>query len=140
VVDRAKVIRLLLVVYFAASVAIAVPLVFYVSDAGNLSGTTSGKVLAAALIAMGVGALGAARDPWGQRLMIKVLIVFTALTACAVVYRLAAEHHQHDPAWFVLPFAIAAPAVLAYFCPRTEPAGASSDSRPGSHSHAGHDT
>ncbi len=54
-VDRLKAIRLLLVVYFLASIAIAIPLVFYVNDAGNLSGTTSGKVLAAALVAMGIG-------------------------------------------------------------------------------------
>ena len=66
---------------------------------------------------MGVGALRAARDPWRERLMVQVLIVFTALAACAVVYRLAAEHHRHDPAWFVLPFAIAAPALLACFYP-----------------------
>jgi hypothetical protein len=127
VVDRLKAIRLLLVLYFLASIAIAIPLLVYVRHAGNISGTTSGKVLAAALIAMGVGALGAARDPWRQRLVIQVLIVFTALAACAIVYRLAAERHPHDPAWIVLPFAIAAPAVLAYFCPRTEPAGASDD-------------
>lgn len=143
-VDREKTIRVLLVAYSVASIAIAIPLVFYVSDAGNLSGTTSGKVLAAALVAMGAGALGAARDPWRQRLMIQVLIVFTALAACAIIYRLAAEHHQHDPAWFVLAFAIAAPALLVYFYPRTESVGASKDSpldsRPDSHSHAGHDT
>ena len=41
--DRSKTIRVLLVVYFVASIAIAVPLVFYVNNAGNLSGTTSGR-------------------------------------------------------------------------------------------------
>jgi len=114
--------RLLLVLFFAGSVAVAVPLVFYVSDAGNLSGTTSGKVLAAALVAMGIGALEAARDPWRHRLMIRVLIVFTALAALAVVYRLAAESHAHDRAWLLLPLAIAAPALLVWFYPRREPA------------------
>ena len=128
-VDRSKAIRVLLVVYFVASIAIAVPLVFYVSDAGNLSGTTSGKVLAAAVVAMGIGALRAARDPWRQRLVVQVLIVFTALAACAVIYRLAAEHHHHDPAWLVLPFAIAAPALLGYFYPRPEKTGSTGDDR-----------
>jgi hypothetical protein len=128
VVDRLKAIRLLLVLYFLASIAIAIPLLVYVRHAGNISGTTSGKVLAAALIAMGVGALGAARDPWRQRLVIQVLIVFTALAACAIVYRLAAERHPHDPAWIVLPFAIATPALLAYFYPRPVSPGASRDS------------
>jgi hypothetical protein len=124
VLDRLKVIRWLLFLYFLGSVAIAIPLVFNVAHAGNLSGTTSGKVLAAALVAMGVGALGAARDPGGQGLMIRVLIVFTALAACAVIYRLVAERHYHDPAWIVLPFALAAPVLLAYFYPRQEPGAA----------------
>jgi hypothetical protein len=112
------VIRWLLVLYFLGSVAIAIPLVLHLGNAGNLAGTTSGKVLAAALIAMGVGALGAARDPWRQRLVIRVLIVFTSLSALAIVYRLVAEHHTHDPTWIVLPFAVAAPALLGYFYPR----------------------
>jgi hypothetical protein len=34
-----------------------------------VSGATSGKVLAAAPIALGVGAPGAPRDPWRQRHM-----------------------------------------------------------------------
>jgi hypothetical protein len=128
VVDRLRVVQILLVLYFLGSVAVAIPLLLDLGDAGNLAATTSGKVLAAALIAMGVGALGAARDPWRQRLVIQVLIVFTALAACAVVYRLAAERHPHDPAWIVLPFAIATPALLAYFYPRPVPPGASRDS------------
>ncbi len=61
--------------------------------------------------------------------MIQVLIVFTALSALAIVYRLVAERHSHDPAWIVLPFAIAAPALLAYFYPRRVPATVSDDSR-----------
>lgn len=125
--DRSKAIRVLLVAYFAASIAIAIPLLIYVRHAGNISGTTSGKVLAAALLAMGVGALGAARDPWRQRLVIQVLIVFTALAACAIVYRLAAERHPHDPAWIVLPLAIATPVLLAWFYPRPAPPAASRD-------------
>jgi len=129
VIDRRKAIRLLLVLYFLGSVAIAVPLLVYTRHAGNISGTTSGKVLAAALIAMGVGALGAARDPWRQRLVIQVLIVFTALATCAIVYRLVAEHHRHDPAWILLPVAIATPALLACFYPRPAPAAASRDGR-----------
>ena len=129
--DRLKAIRILLVVYFVGSIAIAIPLVLFVRHAGNLSGTTSGKVLAAALVAMGVGALGAARDPQGERLMIRVLIVFTTLAALAIIYRLVAERHPHDPAWILLPFAIAAPALLAYFYPRREPTATGGDGESG---------
>ena len=128
-IDRLKTMRTLLFLYFLASVAIAIPLLFYTRHAGNISGTTSGKVLAAALIAMGIGALRAARDPWRQRLVVQVLIVFTALAACAIVYRLVAERHPHDPAWIVLPFALAAPVLLACFYPRSKPPGVSRDSR-----------
>jgi MFS family permease len=131
VVDRLRVIRILLAVYFLGSIAIAIPLLLNVTHAGNLSGTTSGKVLAAALIAMGIGALGAARDPWRQRLMILVLIVFTSLAALAVAYRLVTERHLHDPAWLVLPFAIAAPVLLTYFYPRHELTAAGRDGGPG---------
>ena len=93
---------------------------FHVTHAGEFSGTTSGKVLAAALIAMGIGALGAARDPSGQRLMIQVLIVFTTLAALAIVYRLVAERHSHDPAWLLLPAAVAAPVLFVLFYPRRD--------------------
>lgn len=94
--------QILLVLYFLGSVAIAVPLLSSLGHAGNLAGTTSGKILAAALIAMGIGALGAARDPWRQRLMIQVLIGFAALSALAIACRLAAEGHcNNDAAWIV---------------------------------------
>lgn len=114
-------LRWLLVAYFFGSIVIALALLFDLAGhAGNLAATTSGKILAAALVAMGLGALGAARDPRHERLMIQLLILFTALSACAVVYRLVAERHDHDPAWIVLPFALAAPVLLAYFYPRQE--------------------
>ena len=119
-VDRLRVLRILLVLYFVGSVGVAIPLLFDLGDAGDLAATTSGKILAAALVAMGIGALRAARDPWPQRLMIQVLIVFTALSTMAIVYRLAVERHHHDPAWIVLPFAVAAPVLLACFYPRRE--------------------
>jgi len=45
--------QILLVLYFLGSVAIAIPLLSSLGHAGNLAGTTSGKILAAALIAMG---------------------------------------------------------------------------------------
>jgi len=128
VIDRLKAIRRLLVVYSVGSVVIAVPLLFSVEHAGSLSGTTSGRVLAAALIAMAVGALGAARDPWGERLMIRVLILFTALSALAIVYRLVTHAYSHDPAWIVLLVAVAASALLAYFYPRQQLTAASGDS------------
>ncbi|HET6495925.1 MAG TPA: hypothetical protein VFH61_11245 [Thermoleophilia bacterium] len=115
--DRPGVTKLLLVLYGIGSVTLAIPLLTY-SSAGQLSETTSGRVLAAALIAMGLGALGAARNPWGNRLLIKVLIAFSSLSSLAIVYRLAAGKHEPDPAWLLIPFAVTAPLLLAVFYPR----------------------
>jgi hypothetical protein len=59
--DRNIMARVLLVIYVLGTVAVALPLVLNL--AGDLSNTTSGKVLAAALIALGAGAALAVRDP-----------------------------------------------------------------------------
>jgi xanthine/uracil permease len=115
--NRPRVTKLLLVLYAFGSVALAVPLLIY-GRAGELSQTTSGRILAAALLAMGLGALGAARDPWGNRLLIKVLIAFAGLSSLAIIHRLAAGNHEPDPAWLLLPFAVAASILLGVFYPR----------------------
>ena len=115
---RNKVTRTLLVLYAIGSVAIAIPLLFAFGNAGDLADTTSGKILAAALLAMGFGALAAARDPWRDRLMIQVIMAFTTLSSLAIVYRLAFEDHRPDPAWILLPLAVAAPVLFALFYPR----------------------
>lgn len=119
---RNRITQVLLVLYAAGSVVVAIPLLFAFGNAGDLADTTSGKVLAAALLAMAFGALLAARDPWGNRVLIPVLIAFTAMSALAIMYRLVFEEHVNDPAWMVLPLAIAAPLLLALFYPRA-PAG-----------------
>jgi hypothetical protein len=111
------VIRMLLAVYIAGSAAVAIPLVLNL--AGDLSNSTSGKVLAAAVIALGLGAALAFRDPWANRTVILVLIVFTSLATLAIVYRLLFEpQHEPDPARYLLPIALAAPILLAVFYPR----------------------
>ncbi|MEI6450561.1 MAG: hypothetical protein WCP98_11530 [Actinomycetes bacterium] len=116
--DRNRVARILLVLYALGSVAIAVPLLFAYGHAGDLADTTSGKILAAALVAMGCGALAASRDPWRNRLMIQVVMAFTALSSLAIVYRLAFEGHAVFPTLILLPFAVAAPVLFAVFYPR----------------------
>jgi hypothetical protein len=111
-------IRVLLAVYVAGSVVVAVPLVFNL--AGDLSNSTSGKVLAAAVIALGLGAALAFRDPWANRGIILVLIVFTSLATVAILYRLLFEpqHEPGDPARLLLQISLAAPMLLAVFYPR----------------------
>jgi hypothetical protein len=101
------------------SIAVAIPLLFAFGNAGDLADTTSGKILAAALLAMAFGAIVAARDPWQNRVLILVVIAFTAMSALAIVYRLAFEGHTDDPAWMVLPFAVAGPVFFTLFYPRS---------------------
>ncbi len=115
--SRDRMIRILLVLYAAGSVVVALPLLFY-GHAGDLSETTSGRILAAALLAMAGAAAAAARNPWANRLVIKMLIAFSFMSALAIAYRVAAGNHQEDPAWFLLPLAVAAPIVLAVLYPR----------------------
>jgi len=115
---RDAVTRLLLVAYAIGTVVIAIPLAFALGSAGDLADTTSGKVLAAALLAMGFGALRASREPWRDRLMVQVLIVFTGLSALAIAYRLVFEDHPLLPAGFLLVLAIASPILLVAFYPR----------------------
>jgi peptidoglycan/LPS O-acetylase OafA/YrhL len=115
---RNRIAQLLLVLYAVGSVVVAIPLLFAFAHAGDLADTTSGKILAAALLAIAFGALVAARDPWQNRVLILVVIAFTSLSAVAIAYRLLLEEHQSDPAWMVLPLAIAAPVLFAAFYPR----------------------
>ena len=116
---RTVALRVLLLLYALGSVVVAVPLVLDLTGAGELAGTTSGKILAAAVFSLGFGAAMAARDPWRNRLMIQVLIAFTTLAAIAILSRVLFhnEPYRIDPAWAVLPFAAAAPVLLAVFYP-----------------------
>ena len=117
---RNTVARVLLVLYAIGSVAIGVALLLAFPGTGELSGTTSGKVLAAALFALGFGAVMAMRDPWRDRLVIQILIAFTTMASLAIIVRLLFhdEPYAVDPAWMVLPFGVAAPVLFAVFYPR----------------------
>ena len=117
---RNTVTRILLVLYALGSFAVVVPLLLDMPGAGDLAGTTSGKILAAAVFSLGLGAALAARDPWRNRLVVQMLIAFTAFAALAILWRLLfhEEAHEVDPAWMVLPVACAAPVLFAVFYPR----------------------
>ncbi len=114
---RIAILRILLAAYFVASLAVAFPVALGIGRAGELAGTTSGKILAAAIVALGVGALLAALDPQRHRGVVVVLIVFTALASLAILSRLIGDTHRHDPAAILLPFVAACPVLLALFYP-----------------------
>lgn len=118
---RNTVTRVLLVLYALGSFAVVVPLLLDLSGAGELAGTTSGKILAAAVFSLGLGAALAARDPWRNRIVVQMLMAFTTLAALAILWRLLfhEEVYDVDPAWMVLPVACVAPVLLAVFYPRS---------------------
>jgi multisubunit Na+/H+ antiporter MnhE subunit len=118
---RNVVARALLIVYALGCIAVAVPLLLGVESTGNLTGTTSGRILAAAILALSFGAAMASRDPWQNRLFVQVLIVFSALAALAIVYRIVTHHIPGDPALIVLPLTIAAGALFVAFYPHPPP-------------------
>jgi hypothetical protein len=115
---RNAVARTLLIVYALGCVAVAVPLLIGVEGTGDLTGTTSGRILAAAILALSFGAAMASRDPWQNRLFVQVLIVFSVLAALAIVYRIFVHRSPGDPALLLLPLTLVAAALFAVFYPR----------------------
>jgi hypothetical protein len=113
---RLTMTRVLLALYVLGSIAVIVPLVLDL--AGDLSATTSGKVLAAALAALAVGAALAVRDPWAGRAVVRVLVVFLSLAALALLYRLLFETHPLFPTAAVLAVDVAGALLFAAFYPR----------------------
>ena len=78
---------------------------------------TSGKILAGALISLGIGALIAAFDPQRHQIMIVVAILFSLSCAASIVYRLRFEHHLNDPSRYLLPLVVAYSALALLFSP-----------------------
>ena len=83
---RNTVARILLVLYALGMLAVTYTQLFGGPSSGDMFWTTSGKILAAATFALGFGAAMASRDPWQNRLVIQIIIVFMAGTTLAVVY------------------------------------------------------
>ena len=84
---------------------------------------TMTKMLAAALASLGVGSLLAARDPLRNRVIIQTEIVYTALSAVVVLYRLLRfSDTTPDFAWVVFAVFVV---LCALFCV-TYPSAASS--------------
>src|SRR5664279_5119853 len=107
---------LLLVVFALACFGSATALVSGIVPRAEIH-MTSGKVLAAALLALGIGALVATTDPHRHRLMITVAILFALFAAAAIVYRLHWEHHLHDPAKYLLFLVVGYPLLALVFYP-----------------------
>jgi hypothetical protein len=104
----------------AGCVAVAVPLILEVGPAETVMNGTSVRILGAALLSLAVGAFAAARDPLHHRIILRVETVFSALTAAALVYRIANDRHAHDPAWLLLPPVVICLVLLLVLTPRSD--------------------
>ncbi len=89
-----------------------------VADATNL---TSERILGAALLALGVGALALARDPVGNRVMLAVEIVFSTLSSLALLWKLVVDGAS-DRTLVLLPALAACAVLLIFLSPATRPA------------------
>ena len=93
------------VVYAAVGLAVAVALIFTLGPADNVVNGTSVRILGAAVLSLGVGALAVAHDPVGNRVMLRVQIIFTTLSAFALAWKLAVEHSA-TALWLLLPLVV----------------------------------
>jgi len=71
----------------AGCVAVAPPLIFELGWAATVSNATSVRVLGAAFLAFALGAFSAAREPLRHLVILRMEILFTALTAAFLAAR-----------------------------------------------------
>lgn len=89
---RAKACRWTLVAHFCVAMVTSIPLLLF---AGRWAGwvdwrpldPTALKLLGAALFALGIGSLLAARDPFRHRVIVQTELVFTLVAAAGLLYR-----------------------------------------------------
>jgi hypothetical protein len=111
-------IRLVLWLYALGCVFVAIPLAFAIGMSGDLGGTTSGKVLAGALVVLAYGAARAAGHPRQHRIIVQMLVLFAAVASVAVLYRIIFEGHGIVPSALVLAASVTATVLLIVFYPR----------------------
>ena len=113
-----KALRGVQLAFGAACVAFALPLIFELGPVETVTNGTSVRVLGAALLSL--AAFSAAKDPRRNRIVLRVEILFTALTAGFLAYRLISDHIAHDRAWFVLPPVAICLILLLVLYPRSD--------------------
>jgi hypothetical protein len=108
-------------VYATASLVAAVALIFALGPVAEATNQTSVRILGAALLSLGIGALAVARDPVGNRVMLWVEISFTSLSVLALMWKLAVDHNGNDRALLLLPPLVVCVVLLVALSPATRP-------------------
>lgn len=91
---RRRLLALVLYVYGAAGLAMSVPLMLLLGPAAPATNATTVRLFGAALFALAVGALAAAREPGRHKLVILMEITFTALASLVLAFKVLI-HHSH---------------------------------------------
>lgn len=105
------------VVYAALSVSAAVALTFSLGPVSHATNQTTAHVVGAALLAMGVGALAAARKPETNSTMLRVEIVFTVLCTLDLVHKLVADGGGQVSTWLLTAGLLVGSIVLIWLDP-----------------------
>jgi len=117
---RNTVARILLILYALGCFAVTLAQLLNLPGSGDMAWTTSGKILAAATFAFAFGSAMASRDPWQNRLVIQILMVFMTGAALAIAYRIITHDQVQlgESTWIILAGAALAPVLFAVSYPR----------------------
>jgi hypothetical protein len=105
------------VAFAALSLIGAVALTFSLGPVSHAANQTTVRVVGAALFALGYGAAAAARDPAGNRIVLPIEIVFTALSAAEIVRKLVVDRGGQATTWLLLGALVAGLALLLRVAP-----------------------
>jgi membrane associated rhomboid family serine protease len=103
--------------FAAVSTLAAIALTFSLGPVSHATNQTTAHIVGAALLALAVGAVAAARDPEANRTMLRVEIVFMALSALDLVRKLVADEGGQARTWALLAGLIAGAVVLVWLYP-----------------------
>jgi hypothetical protein len=103
--------------YAALSAAAAVALVFDLGPVSHAINQTSERIVGAALLAMGVGALAVARDPAANRIMLRVELVFIAACTVSLGWKMVIDEGAGPSTWALLAGLVVGLALLGWLAP-----------------------
>jgi len=103
--------------YAALSAAAAVALIFDLGPVSHAINQTSERLVGAALLAMGVGALAVARDPAANRVMLRVELVFIAACTLSLVWKMVVDEGAGPSTWALLAGLVVGLTLLGWLAP-----------------------
>jgi len=89
-----RLLTLVLYAYAAGGLAVSVPLMLLLGPSAHATNATTVRLFGAALFALAVGALAAAREPARHRTVLLMEIAFTALASLVLTFKVLI-HHSH---------------------------------------------